>query len=328
MEFKKYNSIENSYRTKEIQRIELNFPKEPFIVQEKVHGANFSFWINKDGVRCAKRTSFLEESDSFYNFQEVLERYKTTIENLYIRMEGIDSMIIHGELCGGNYPNIKSQVKSIQKGVYYSPNTEFIAFDITINDKIVNMEEFNGIMFNSGIPYTKELYRGTLRECLKYSNNYNSTVPELFGFDNLDNNICEGNVIKPVNLLFHGNGSRVVLKNKNEKFKEISGESKTNTIKVKKEDPIEVSEIKPVVLTYINENRLKNVLSKIGPVSGQEFGKIMGLFSKDVVEDLIKDCEDYLHLEKLNVKKVNSFVNKECGNLIRANFLNIIDGEF
>ena len=38
MDFKKFTSIENSYRIKEIQSIQINFPGEEFVVQEKIHG--------------------------------------------------------------------------------------------------------------------------------------------------------------------------------------------------------------------------------------------------------------------------------------------------
>ena len=42
--FKKYHSIENSYRTEFINRIKGHmFWNETFIVQEKAHGANLSF---------------------------------------------------------------------------------------------------------------------------------------------------------------------------------------------------------------------------------------------------------------------------------------------
>ena len=45
--FKKYNSIENTYREKEVEQIYLHgYDKETYVVQEKVHGANFSFITN------------------------------------------------------------------------------------------------------------------------------------------------------------------------------------------------------------------------------------------------------------------------------------------
>ncbi len=44
MNFRKYNSIENSYQSSFIEKIIQNgFENETYVVQEKVHGANLSF---------------------------------------------------------------------------------------------------------------------------------------------------------------------------------------------------------------------------------------------------------------------------------------------
>lgn len=40
MKFVKYSSIENAYRTKFIQKLQMYMSKEEFVVQEKIHGAN------------------------------------------------------------------------------------------------------------------------------------------------------------------------------------------------------------------------------------------------------------------------------------------------
>ena len=39
---------------------------------------------------------------------------------------------IYGEYFGGNYPNSDGKYKHVQKGVYYVPQHEFMAFDIRI----------------------------------------------------------------------------------------------------------------------------------------------------------------------------------------------------
>ena len=44
MNFTKYNSIENSYRQKFIDKILLELPRDTqYVVTEKIHGANFQF---------------------------------------------------------------------------------------------------------------------------------------------------------------------------------------------------------------------------------------------------------------------------------------------
>ncbi len=66
MEFKKYNSIENAYQKVVLEQIIIHgFEKETYVVQEKVHGANFSFFTDGKEVKIAKRTDFIEENEMF-----------------------------------------------------------------------------------------------------------------------------------------------------------------------------------------------------------------------------------------------------------------------
>jgi hypothetical protein len=76
--FRKYNSIENSFHKDFIDRIiDEGFHNKEFVVQEKAHGANLSFWTNDgNSFQAGKRTGILEEDENFYNFQDV--RAKTS----------------------------------------------------------------------------------------------------------------------------------------------------------------------------------------------------------------------------------------------------------
>ena len=57
MDFKKYNSIENSYQIEFLNEIkEQGFNDLEYVVQEKVHGANLSFITNGKDIISAKRT--------------------------------------------------------------------------------------------------------------------------------------------------------------------------------------------------------------------------------------------------------------------------------
>jgi len=79
----------------------------------------------------------------------------------------------------------------------------------------------------------------------------------------------------------------------------------------------------------ITENRLRNVLSKIGPIKQKEFGKLIQLFSKDILDEFFKDhIEEYNGLEKKEQKQLTRKLSQKCAELIRLNFMNIVDGEF
>ena len=68
-QFTKFPSLENTYRQKEIDKILMMNIKDKWVVTEKVHGANFSFWVYKDSdsgkvdIKCAKRSGWIEEGE-------------------------------------------------------------------------------------------------------------------------------------------------------------------------------------------------------------------------------------------------------------------------
>jgi len=336
MKFSRYSSIDNSYRLKTVGLIQEQIPSATFVVQEKIHGSNFAFYYDGETVRYAKRGGLLNGEETFFHYRK-LDRYgiedkiKSAFE--YLKSEfgdEIEQVSIHGEIFGGSYPHDDVEkvkdVSRVQKEVLYSPNVEFMAFDIKVNDTFMNMDHFIGLCEELDIPHLPILLRGTLEEALKYNNEYQTTVPNLLGYPELPDNICEGNVIKPVKTAYFGNGSRIVLKNKNAKFSEKSGQKGTPTPK----DPLpqHVLDMMSKGNEYVCENRLRNVLSKIGEVQQSEFGKILGLMSKDVLEDFMKDVPEFLEMEKKERKEVQRFLNGKIGFLIRPNFANIIDGTY
>lgn len=337
MDFKKFTSIENSYRQKEIQSIQINFPGAQFVVQEKIHGSNFSFWTDGETIRCAKRSGFIKENENFMDYEIVLDRHGKDILELFKNLkeekylvEDLQELTLFGEIYGGTYPHpdVKAlSVTRIQKGVFYSPDVNFIAFDIKANGNYVPFKKFKAACMVGKIPFLDSIFEGTLEECLAVGNKYQTTLPAMHGLPEIENNTCEGNVIRPLDVLYFGNGQRVILKNKNEAFSEKKNKG-GSAPKPPVEVPAHIQELQLEGVRYITENRLRNVLSKVGEVKQKDFGKLLGMFSKDVMEDFGKDEPKVLELDNKEKKMVTRLINTECGNMIRPNFLNIIDGNF
>ena len=96
LEFKKYSSIENSFNREFMERIVAEMPTDlEYVIQEKVHGANTSFLCDGEDVRFAKRTSMLETEEMFYDYPELLERYK-------------DKVVVLAKDVLGRYEDVKS----------------------------------------------------------------------------------------------------------------------------------------------------------------------------------------------------------------------------
>ncbi|MCQ2200406.1 MAG: RNA ligase, Rnl2 family [Paludibacteraceae bacterium] len=335
--FKKYSSIENHFIREFMEKVVAEMPQDlEYVVQEKVHGANTSFLCDGNEVKFAKRTSMLADDEKFYDYPELLDAYKDKVMKLFNRIkEGRPEVVaisVFGEMFGGLYPHneVKANRKLtlIQKGVCYTPEHEFYGFDIYLfdgeNDWYLPVDEVNGLFESEGFFYAKTLFRGTLAECMKYPNAFPSKISEWLGFPAIEDNICEGIVIRPVTPMYLRNGSRVLIKSKNERFAEKKSVKKRNKLFA---EPVPYSEeLKALVAeveAYVTENRLTNVVSHIGEVHvPKDFGKIMGLFSKDVLEDFLKEHGgDYACLEKSEQKLLNKELNKLATDLVKKVYM-------
>lgn len=334
MEFRKYNSIENTHQRQVLEQIIMHgFEKETYIVQEKVHGANFSFYTDGETIKIAKRTDFVSEEETFYNAHEVAKRYKEKVleafKTVQSEFQETQFIVIFGELFGGNYnhkevPVAKNAIK-VQKGVDYCPENDFYAFDIKVNGThYLTVDSANSVFEKIGFFYAKTLFKGTLEEVFRYPNEFNSLIPGWLGFPQLENNICEGVIIKPNVPKYFGNGSRVILKNKNQKWAEVG---KNNKLKKEHKEVYFSGEAQSVwehIQNYITTNRLYNVLSKDGEFQPKLMGKLVGLLSQDIITDFKKDNPTAFDvLEKEEQKSINKSINNQVIRLIKEEFMTI-----
>ena len=81
VKFKKFSSLENSYRENFIHKIrEQGYENEKYIITEKLHGANYSFTVVIENgllvsVNPAKRSGYINSDEKFYNHRTVYEKY-------------------------------------------------------------------------------------------------------------------------------------------------------------------------------------------------------------------------------------------------------------
>jgi Rnl2 family RNA ligase len=239
----------------------------------------------------------------------LLERYRDRVLKLYggikAKYPEVNHISVFGEMFGGLY-----------------------GFDIYLfteeGGRFLPVDEVNEIFEVCGFFYAKTLFRGTLTECLKQPNAFQSKIAEWLGLPPIEDNICEGIVIRPVTPMYLRNGSRVLIKSKNERFAERKSAKRRTKLFV---EPVPYSdELKALIVegeTYVTENRLANVVSHIGEVHfPKDFGKVMGLFSKDVLEDFLKEHGNlYAALEKSEQKLLNKELNKFCTALVKQVYM-------
>ena len=336
MHFRKYSTIENTYLTSFLDKIKTEgYDQMEYVVQEKIHGSNVCIITDGQVIQFAKRTEIIEDEASFFRINQLREKYTEKIFSLFssLRQEfDINSLSIFGEYFGGYYPhiNIKKDplAKTVQKGVCYLQNNEFYAFDILLNNHIyLDVDTSNHLFHEFGFFYAESLFRGNLQDSLNYQNDFQSTIPHKFKLPIIEDNTCEGVIIRPVKPIFLSNGSRVLLKNKNEKWSEISKRTdKHRSPKIQHENKTLSNECTELIIeleTYITLNRLQNIQSKHGILDLQkDFGKLMGLYSMDVLEEFLKmKASNYVALDKSEQK----ILTKELTAMVKA-FLKSIAG--
>ena len=173
-EFKKFNSLENSYRENFIHKIrEQGYEDEEYIITEKLHGANYSFTVVVEGgivvsVIPAKRSGYINSDEKFYNHRPVYEKYVDKVGNLALCLLKDKNMsdgvvTVYGELFGGD----------IQGGMAYLLEQDFAGFDISINGKPINKLTAFSAMFADDIPTVPVICcTNTLSEALELNESF------------------------------------------------------------------------------------------------------------------------------------------------------------
>ncbi|QPB08846.1 RnlB-like RNA ligase [Klebsiella phage Metamorpho] len=312
--FEKYSSLENHYNGKFIEKIRgagFDMHTVEWVAREKIHGTNFSVIITPTEIVPAKRTGPILDGESFFGHEIIMKKYKDSFVKMQNMLNTMDlvSVQIFGEFAGGG----------IQKGVDYGEK-DFYVFDILANsggetrywDDYVVESFATGL----GLKLAPLLGRGSFADLSQLPNMLDVVVNEYnkLAATNLEeankkvwpvivaeSNIAEGYVLKPVYPKFFNNGTRVAIKCKNSKFSEKAKSDKP--IKPKVELTENDKRVLEIFSEYVTWNRVSNVLSHIGSVTAKDFGRVMGLTMKDIINEAAREGHDILFADNPSVVK-------------------------
>lgn len=319
--FSKYPSIELSEKEYIIDKIRNHgYALQPYAITEKIHGANTMIAYNclTDEFEYGKRNGLIAENERCYNVQTCFDNLRNNIRDLaeYLKptlTKELEVVKVYGEIFGGAYPHPdvprNQHATKVQKGVFYSPDNHWLAFDIAYMVKgdpttyFLGAEDFFlacGACAIGTVPLLAVV--NTLDDALAYPNDKPSVVYKLYDLPELENNIMEGVVIRPTKADLHMGMTRVILKNKNTRFKEVSHTPKQD---LTKEYSDNLNKALAELTSYITENRVENVISHEGEVVESDIGKIIGLTAKDIMEDYVQESKVFSLLEKVEAKIVS-----------------------
>lgn len=329
MEFKRYNSITNSYDEEFIQKVQSLKYTGAWFVSEKIHGANCQLCVDQECFKIGGRNDFTDDD----LWEKVLFPYEEAMTNLcnYIKAKRI---ILYGELFGGSYPHPNvprdKAARKIQKGVWYSPSNHVLFYDLFIvpfegNGYYAPVVTFEVLMDRFNLPRVNFKKVKSLKEALKYPNDGPSKVYRRYDLPEIEGNIMEGIVIKPSTTLWLGQ-TRVIIKSKNDRFKEVWRERKP--IVDQKELTEKQIEVLEDMLRFVTENRAVSILSHYGSSKSM---KVLGPLIKDMNTEVIQEFEKqnnvFNSMEKGEIKEITRRVNKKVSEICKKVLNEQIKGE-
>lgn len=315
--FRKYPSLTNHYAIGKSYQI-LNHLDDYFYKTEKIHGANTSYILTKDGQEFyAKRSTIIDENEndklflSFPNYvsdsvkrsaKDILDYYSNTGEYF---TNGGDHVIIYGEFFGNGIQHMQYDlIKEKQKA--------FKVFSVFVCDQDDNEEKRTLVLGY------EELNRFFAKEDL---------VP-IFGVDTLRNwlnsplseesalgGYTEGSVYHYYREHFIDKGFPFFsVKHKTEKFKEVS-----RVPKEKKSPDFSIDElnVREDLARYVTKNRVNNVLShgeyELIP---QNIGKIMKLVKDDIIKEYSFETDK--EISNMDLTKLVEAHSREIALIIKS----------
>ena len=315
MKFNKYPKFTNAYKDEFVFKVMETVPYDTlWYVTEKIHGANFQITGGLDDkgefiFKVGSRNSFtdmsffnLKYSEPFISeYSKVVELIKELIHN------GYSQVTVYGEVYGGN----------IQKGVFYSDEKRFRAFDIFFDGEFLVRNAAIQMFDKYEVDYCTTIMQGNLLDCLTHANDFDSLIDaELTQEEVREGNICEGVVIRPVIPLYTNKGEFIAIKNKNDKWSE-----KSRLPKVRKDYdvlPSKLLDIYNKMDQYVTDNTVNSAISKIGREM-KFIPELMKELNTDIINSVMNDNKEFelkgckLIARRFN-KRLITMVKKEIQN--------------
>ena len=320
--FIKYPKIPNIQNKKDVQRFFDQYPelsKIPWIVQEKIDGANLQVEFDNEQYRLVPYKRSGPAGNDFFGVGNVLTRDYNLILDIITHFAfeyDTSDVVLCGELFGD----------SIQNRIKYHDGKHFRFYDVKVNGEFVGYEvmtdtlcelsddHWNMLVGVVDLP-TDPAWVATLDELVKIAESgYFEKKPSLFSDD--DSQIMEGVVAKPLNPVYDkGTGSPFMFKIKRSDFDDKGGKSKRKDSAPVSQEAIELN---AVFQTYINKNRLLDLFGKHGEIENQkEIGEYIGLMMKDALEDFGQDYGEKLNELPKNEQKFVKSVQNEIVKMLR-----------
>lgn len=318
---KKYSKIQNLNQKKFLSRVLEEYGDDRFVAVNKIDGANISIIYDGNEFSLARRKEKIQPDENFNHCWNVCPKYFDAVKSMYKCVcDPGDTLQVYGEICGGIYPHPDVQksnnAKKIQGRVFYNPNIDVVFFDIAKNGDYFPYDYSDRMFVEYDLPRAYVFGHGNLKEMLEIDvENLPDPTHKIWNLPRIENNFTEGVVIRPQFREIYIEYTRVILKKKAQSFSEKRKKPAKRSVTLTDEE----NNFMQIVGEYITESRLISVLSKdfdSSDVTFKNFGKIVGMFQKDILEDFSQENDvDYKSFE--NYKEIKKKLKHEVQDAVR-----------
>ena len=306
------------------------------IAKEKIHGTNLQWVVSSSGIRAAKRGGYLEEKETFFNWQLVLKQLRAVFEETFhvcarlFQLEEKDMIVrLYGELYGSHYLGIPSKVGAVQRRIFYSPNLHWRCFSLEIEHQSqfgsLCWGEIQQVAKQSQLPLVPVYAVKTWKELALDPFLIQHPIPVEIEEENLvpiKGNECEGvvfEIVDPTVTEDHfwklRRGRPSMFKHKNPRFEEMASGRTLEQIKEKKKRTKEKMDCSEEILPYLVYNRVENYMTKFSPEEQQDV-KNTGKYIQGVILDAVNEYSRDTSIQ-LTPKQIKA-LGKHLGRIVRA----------
>ena len=325
---------------------------------EKVHGSNFCWILSENGIEGGNRSQLLEPSAPFFGWQSVQSKIKDALQRLFQILSdpqrsnslfsstaAVVRAFVFGELFGGIYPNMPSPsgVQAVQTGIYYSPDVEFIAFDIAVSfdsnpseRSYLNFEDTLPLLDEVGLLQVKPLMIGSYTQAVNFNNRFESGIPKMLGLPSVPNNLAEGIVIRPMRSILVPTKKgleRPILKSKIPEFSEDRrfhaaakwSESSSSSSTTPWQSPeMIMADLSYELTSLVTPQRIDNAVSKLGHVDASDKPRMRTLldaFMADILDQVKENfSQPWNSISREDQSSLETGLRKESVALFRVHF--------
>lgn len=266
---------------------------------EKIHGSSAHVsWRNEENKSSQCPLRFFASGAKHDTFVALFDQNFLTEKFVEL---GIENIMIYGEVYGG---------KMMKMSGTYGKDLKFIAFEVKIDNHWLSVPQAEEIVLQLGLDFVYYEKISTDILTLDKARDTHSIQAIRNGLG--EGKLREGVVLRPLIELRKNNGTRIIVKHKNEKFQE----TKTPREVLTPEKLKVITDANEIAEEWVVPNRLNNVLSKIPALNITKMGEII----LAMVEDIKREGEKEIIWSKI----VQKAISKKTAQMTKEYFNKIL----